>query len=173
MALNPSGLLTASLQGARHLQQPPLKRPRPQVYRIRLETAEAAAKNGAAGALFNVNFPGELGLDPERHYMLAVEYCHVDNMADPRSWFEVHLDGLMCPNLASARQTSDIIHVQYGEGYNAGAICESTLGIPITDRSMFRSKTLRVYFTDSAGAPLDLTGGIQQWVVGLIIWEWR
>ena len=164
--MHPSSLLTASLAGVRSQSQAPLKKPRPQVYRLLLNVADASLRQGADGATFSVNFPGELGLDPERHYMMAVEFCHVQGLLDPDVWFKVHVAGLLCPNLADTRMPSDVVHVQYGAGYST-TLGRDSLGILLTDRTFLRSKTLRLYFTDAAGAPLDLA----PFVLGLVVWE--
>ena len=45
-----------------------------------------------------------------------------------------------------------------------------TLGIPVTDRTFLRSKTLRLFFTDAPGALLDLAT-VTPFVLGLVVWE--
>ena len=77
--------------------------------------------------------------------------------------------GLLCPNLADRRQPSDVVHVQYGEAYMT-TLTRDTLGIPVTDRTFLRSKTLRLSFTDAPGALLDLATATP-FVLGLVVWE--
>ena len=101
--------------------------------------------------------------------MMAVEYMHVRGLLDPDVWFKVHVAGLLCPNLADNRQPSDVVHVQYGEAYMT-TLTRDTLGIPVTDRTFLRSKTLRLFFTDAPGALLDLATATP-FVLGLVVWE--